>query len=119
MTQSLTGCSDPFLRLVFPPFQISNLPNAALLKEHLYGKVIAYPRGKTTGGSSAINILGLVYPSKSSINNWGKLGNDDWSQTFYARPMWRKRRLVLTTSMTASKDMMVMCTAPIPSLSIR
>ena len=48
------------------------------MQKHLYDKVISYPRGKTIGGSSAINILGLVYPSRSSIDVWGKLGNKGW-----------------------------------------
>ena len=30
------------------------------------------------GGSSAINVLALIYPSKSSIDAWGKLGNKGW-----------------------------------------
>ena len=31
------------------------------------------------GGSTAIHILGLVYPSKTSIDAWGALGNEGWS----------------------------------------
>ena len=35
-------------------------------------------RGKVLGGSSAINVLALIYPSKASIDAWAKLGNNGW-----------------------------------------
>ena len=35
-------------------------------------------RGKVLGGSSAINVLALVWPSKSNIDTWAKLGNKGW-----------------------------------------
>lgn len=31
------------------------------------------------GGSSAINVLALIYPSKPSIDAWEKLGNKGWN----------------------------------------
>ena len=31
------------------------------------------------GGSSAINLLALIFPQKSSINAWAKLGNRNWN----------------------------------------
>ncbi|EWC46764.1 hypothetical protein DRE_04009 [Drechslerella stenobrocha 248] len=43
------------------------------------GRVYAHPRGKVLGGSSAINFLFWTHPSQKDINNWGALGNQDWS----------------------------------------
>lgn len=39
---------------------------------------MAQPRGKVLGGSSAINLNLIAYPSKSGIDSWGKLGNTGW-----------------------------------------
>ncbi|MCJ1385955.1 hypothetical protein MMC17_009080 [Xylographa soralifera] len=47
-------------------------------QENLNGKRVRHGRGKVLGGSSAINVLGLVYPSKASIDAWAKLGNEGW-----------------------------------------
>ena len=44
----------------------------------LGGKEILQPRGKGLGGSSLINLLGLVYPSKADYDAWAKLGNPGW-----------------------------------------
>jgi choline dehydrogenase-like flavoprotein len=30
------------------------------------------------GGSSAINLLALIYPNKASLDSWAELGNDGW-----------------------------------------
>lgn len=46
---------------------------------HATGKVVASPRGKQLGGSSAINLLFWTHASQQDINNWGDLGNADWS----------------------------------------
>ena len=48
-------------------------------KEHLYGKRVSHSRGKVVGGSSAINVMALVYPSKQSIDAWETLGNEGWN----------------------------------------
>ncbi|KAF2168548.1 GMC oxidoreductase [Zasmidium cellare ATCC 36951] len=51
--------------------------------------VLAHPRGKQLGGSSAINFLWWTHASQQDINNWGLLGNPNWSwnalQPFYRR----------------------------------
>ena len=47
-------------------------------QKHLYGKQIPQPRGKMLGGSSAINLMALIFPQKSSIDAWVKLGNKGW-----------------------------------------
>ncbi|MCJ1403253.1 hypothetical protein MMC11_006476 [Xylographa trunciseda] len=47
-------------------------------QENLNGRRIPQGRGKVLGGSSAINVLALVYPSKASIDTWAQLGNKGW-----------------------------------------
>ncbi|KAF2141951.1 GMC oxidoreductase [Aplosporella prunicola CBS 121167] len=42
------------------------------------GRQIAEPRGRLLGGSSAINLGAMIYPSKSGFDAWEKLGNSGW-----------------------------------------
>lgn len=42
-------------------------------------RVIAWPRGKQLGGSSAINLQLWNRASKRDIDNWGELGNRGWT----------------------------------------
>lgn len=44
----------------------------------LRGKEVLLPQGKGLGGSSHINLLGLVYPSKADYDAWSDLGNPGW-----------------------------------------
>jgi len=44
----------------------------------LGGKEIALTRGKGLGGSSLINFMGLVYPSKAGFDAWAEIGNPGW-----------------------------------------
>lgn len=44
----------------------------------LNGRRIAMPRGKMLGGSSAINVMCLIYPSKAGIDGWAEMGNPGW-----------------------------------------
>ncbi|KAI0847694.1 putative GMC oxidoreductase [Daldinia vernicosa] len=44
----------------------------------LNNRRLAQPLGKTLGGSSAINLGMVVYPSKSGFDTWEKLGNPGW-----------------------------------------
>lgn len=53
------------------------------------GRRIALPQGKALGGSSAINLLVNVYPSKTGIDAWEKLGNAGWGWDTLA-PYYRK-----------------------------
>ncbi|KAI9933722.1 hypothetical protein ASPWEDRAFT_48429 [Aspergillus wentii DTO 134E9] len=48
-------------------------------QEHLNGRRLAEPRGRTLGGSSAINLGMVIYPSKTDLNAWEQLGNDGWN----------------------------------------
>ncbi|KAL3417224.1 GMC oxidoreductase [Phlyctema vagabunda] len=43
------------------------------------GQIIAHPRGKQLGGSSAMNFLFWTHTSQQDLNNWGILGNANWS----------------------------------------
>lgn len=53
------------------------------------GRRIPYPRGKCLGGSSAINIMAVVYPSKACLDGWADLGNKGWDWDAMA-PYYRK-----------------------------
>ena len=44
----------------------------------LNDRQMTYPRGKCLGGSSAINLMSLVYPSAASLDAWETLGNEGW-----------------------------------------
>ncbi|KAI1440622.1 putative GMC oxidoreductase [Annulohypoxylon stygium] len=44
----------------------------------LNNRRLAQPLGKTLGGSSAINLGMVIYPSKSGFDTWSKLGNPGW-----------------------------------------
>ncbi|KAI1086896.1 putative GMC oxidoreductase [Rostrohypoxylon terebratum] len=44
----------------------------------LNNRRLAQPLGKTLGGSSAINLGMVIYPSKSGFDTWEKLGNTGW-----------------------------------------
>ncbi|PYH80309.1 aryl-alcohol dehydrogenase [Aspergillus uvarum CBS 121591] len=48
-------------------------------QEALNGRCIAEPRGRTLGGSSAINLGMAIYPSRSDIDTWEQLGNAGWN----------------------------------------
>ncbi|KAL9014419.1 MAG: hypothetical protein Q9173_000940 [Seirophora scorigena] len=58
-------------------------------QDQLYGKSVSHSRGKVVGGSSAINALALIYPPKSSIDAWERLGNQGWNWDSMA-PYYRK-----------------------------
>ncbi|CAG9987339.1 unnamed protein product [Clonostachys byssicola] len=47
-------------------------------QKELNNRIIAQPRGKGLGGSSAINFLMLVHPSRKSLDSWEELGNEGW-----------------------------------------
>ena len=55
----------------------------------LNGRKIGQPRGKCIGGSSAINLLGLIHPSKAGMDAWAELGNPGWDWDSLA-PYYRK-----------------------------
>ena len=48
---------------------------------HGNNRIVAHPRGKQLGGSSAINFNYWTHASQQDIDNWGALGNAGWSWT--------------------------------------
>ncbi|KAH8647825.1 hypothetical protein BX600DRAFT_484413 [Xylariales sp. PMI_506] len=44
----------------------------------LNNRKLAQPLGKTLGGSSAINLGMVIYPTQSDFNAWEEMGNPDW-----------------------------------------
>jgi choline dehydrogenase len=48
-------------------------------QEHVDGKKIYIPRGKTLGGSSSTNAMAYVRGNKEDFNEWASLGNKGWS----------------------------------------
>ncbi|KAK8109490.1 hypothetical protein PG999_007627 [Apiospora kogelbergensis] len=67
---------------------------------HLNNRIIAHPRGKQLGGSSAINIMVMMYPGRENINAWGALGNEDWSFDALA-PYFRKMATITPPGINA------------------
>lgn len=55
----------------------------------LHGRRLHHPRGKCIGGSSAINLMAMMYPSKSGLDTWAELGNPGWDWESMA-PYYRK-----------------------------
>lgn len=47
--------------------------------EMLPGRRMPYPRGKVTGGSSAINAAIALNPTPADLAEWVALGNDEWA----------------------------------------
>ena len=43
------------------------------------GRAVNYPRGKVTGGSSAVNGIVAIRGVPEDYDEWAELGNDDWS----------------------------------------
>lgn len=39
---------------------------------------VAYPPGKCLGGSSAINLMALIFPSRACLDGWKDIGNPGW-----------------------------------------
>ncbi|GKZ27109.1 hypothetical protein AbraIFM66951_008098 [Aspergillus brasiliensis] len=48
-------------------------------QEALNGRRLAQSRGRTLGGSSAINMGMAIYPSRSDFDSWEQLGNPGWN----------------------------------------
>ncbi|KAI4129720.1 MAG: hypothetical protein LQ338_002104 [Usnochroma carphineum] len=70
-------------------WSFDTVPQRLIAQENLYGKSVSHSRGKVIGGSSAINALALIYPPRSSIDAWERLGNKGWNWDTLA-PYYRK-----------------------------
>jgi choline dehydrogenase-like flavoprotein len=66
----------------------------------LNNRRINQSRGKMLGGSSALNFMMLVYPSKGNIDSWAALGNAGWDFSSLA-PYFRKFATVHAPSQMA------------------
>ncbi|KAF6785939.1 GMC oxidoreductase [Colletotrichum sojae] len=55
----------------------------------LNNRRINQPRGKMLGGSSGLNFLLMLYPSRGVLDAWGALGNEGWTFDDLA-PYFRK-----------------------------
>ncbi|KAH7418086.1 putative aryl-alcohol dehydrogenase [Cadophora sp. MPI-SDFR-AT-0126] len=73
-------------------------------QEHLKGRRIAQPKGRTLGGSTAINLGMIIYPSKSGFDAWEKLGNSGWNWDTMS-PYLRKFHTLTLPSESAQEDL--------------
>jgi choline dehydrogenase-like flavoprotein len=73
-------------------------------KKHLNGRQLAQPKGRTLGGSIAINLGMLIYPSKSGFDAWEKLGNSGWNWDAIS-PYFRKFHTMTLPSDAAQEDL--------------
>lgn len=60
------------------------------------------PRGKQLGGSSAINIMMILHPTRDDLDSWGELGNEGWSFDTMA-PYYKKMATVTPPGPNAKK----------------
>jgi choline dehydrogenase-like flavoprotein len=62
--------------------------------EMVPGRRTEYPRGKLTGGSSAINAALAARGHPADYDEWATLGNPEWSGSMSCRPSaaWRTTR---------------------------
>ncbi|KAL5339807.1 GMC oxidoreductase [Aspergillus crustosus] len=62
-----------------PDFDWYDLLTFVDSKAGLNGRQIAELRGHTLGGSSAINLGMVIYPSRKDVDSWEELGNAGWN----------------------------------------
>ncbi|KAF3921918.1 hypothetical protein ABW20_dc0101561 [Dactylellina cionopaga] len=74
-------------------------------------KVYAHPRGKVLGGSSAINFLFWTHPSQKDINNWGLLGNANWTWNAL-KPYFKKSEQYVAPSPQVQLDLQTQFIVP-------
>ncbi|MEM6398347.1 MAG: GMC family oxidoreductase N-terminal domain-containing protein [Bacteroidota bacterium] len=48
-------------------------------QQHMLGRELALPRGKTIGGSSSTNAMAYVRGNRADYNDWAEAGNEGWS----------------------------------------
>ncbi|KAJ3572978.1 hypothetical protein NP233_g2735 [Leucocoprinus birnbaumii] len=54
-----------------------------------YNTVFPWPRGRTLGGSSAVNFFAWTKPSREDIDAWEQLGNKGWNWDTFNKYMQR------------------------------
>lgn len=74
--------------------------NNLSIQPSLYNRSVNQARGKMLGGSSALNFMMLLYPSKNIIDGWAALGNSGWDYDSFS-PYLRKFATVHPPSQSA------------------
>ncbi|PQE33814.1 GMC oxidoreductase protein [Rutstroemia sp. NJR-2017a WRK4] len=78
---------------------------------HVNNQVFAHPRGKQLGGSSAINFLYWTHASRQDIDNWGLLGNANWSWAALD-PYFKRSESFISPKSTVEDDLQTQNTDP-------
>lgn len=73
---------------------------------NLNNRVIAQPRGRVLGGSSAINFMMATHPSASDIDAWGQLGNAGWDWASLEPYYQRSENLQVTPENIAAANIL-------------
>jgi len=73
-------------------------------QEHLKGRQTAQPKGRTLGGSTAINLGMVIYPSKANFDAWEELGNVGWNWETIT-PYLRKFHTLTLPSKSSQDDL--------------
>ncbi|KAK6361334.1 hypothetical protein TWF730_005068 [Orbilia blumenaviensis] len=80
-------------------------------QSNVNNKVYSQPRGKVLGGSSAINFLFWTHPSQKDINNWGYLGNANWTWNAL-KPYFKKSEEYVAPSLQVETDLQTQFIVP-------
>ena len=64
------------------------------------GRAVTYPRGKVTGGSSAVNGIVAIRGTPEDYDEWASLGNEEWSWSAASPSFasWRTTRTMAATT---------------------
>ncbi|KAL6897435.1 hypothetical protein GGI43DRAFT_385302 [Trichoderma evansii] len=73
---------------------------------NLNNRIIAQPRGRVLGGSSAINFMMATHPSASDIDAWGQLGNAGWDWASLEPYYQRSETLQVTSENIAAANIL-------------
>ncbi|TDL21862.1 GMC oxidoreductase [Rickenella mellea] len=81
---------DPAIDIPAPPGITMNSSKYAWIfkstpQAHLGHREVPMPRGKTLGGSSAVNFLAWCKPPAGDVDDWEKLGNVGWNWERFQR----------------------------------
>ncbi|KAK6536835.1 hypothetical protein TWF281_001045 [Arthrobotrys megalospora] len=80
-------------------------------QSNVNNRIYSQPRGKVLGGSSAINFLFWTHPSQKDINNWGLLGNANWTWNAL-KPYFKKSEQYVAPSPQVASDLQTQYIVP-------